>query len=114
LRHIREGSPTAAAAVIRERAPFPGVLGYVCDHPCEKACRRGELNQPIAIRDLKRFAAFHDERQWENNVERKPATDKRVAVIGSGPAGLTGAYYLSLQGHGVIVFEALPEAGGML
>jgi NADPH-dependent glutamate synthase beta subunit-like oxidoreductase len=73
------------------------------------------VNQPIAIRDLKRFAAEHDDRNlWEQNAQRKPETDKRVAVIGAGPAGLTAAYYLSRQGHAVIVFESLPMAGGML
>jgi formate dehydrogenase (NADP+) beta subunit len=115
VRHIREKDYASATAVIREKAPFPGVLGYVCDHPCEAACRRSEVNQAISIRNLKRFAAEHDdERAWEKNVKKKPATDKKVAVIGSGPAGLTGAYYLVRQGHSVTVFESLPAPGGML
>ena len=115
VRHIRERQYAAAAAVIREKAPFPAVLGYVCDHPCETACRRGEVNQPVSIRNLKRFAAEHDDgRLWEGSAQRKPPTDKRVAIIGSGPAGLTAAYYLARQGHGVTVFESLPRPGGML
>lgn len=115
IRFIQEKNYSAATAVIREKVPFPGVLGYVCDHPCESVCRRGEINQPIAIRELKRFAAEHDEeRVWEKNSNKKPQTDKKVAIIGSGPAGLTAAYYLSNQGHAVTVFESLPLAGGMM
>jgi NADPH-dependent glutamate synthase beta subunit-like oxidoreductase len=115
LRFIGEKNYSAATAVIREKVPFPGVLGYVCEHPCEDVCRRGEINQPISIRELKRFAAEHDdEKMWEKNLDRKPATGNRVAIIGAGPAGLTAAYYLSKQGHEVTVFESLPLAGGML
>jgi NADPH-dependent glutamate synthase beta subunit-like oxidoreductase/Pyruvate/2-oxoacid:ferredoxin oxidoreductase delta subunit len=115
LRFIGERDYAAAAAVIREKVPFPGVLGYVCDHPCEGVCRRGQVNQPISIRELKRFAAEQAERDLTiAKINKKPTTDKKVAVIGTGPAGLTAAYYLSLQGHAVTVFDALPLAGGML
>jgi NADPH-dependent glutamate synthase beta subunit-like oxidoreductase len=115
IRFIREKDYSAATAVIREKVPFPKVLGYVCDHPCETVCRRGEVNQSISIRELKRFAAEHDEqRVWEKNSNKKPSTDKKVAIIGSGPAGLAAAYYLSNQGHAVTVFESLPLAGGMM
>lgn len=115
IRFIREKDYSAALAVIREKVPFPKVLGYVCDHPCEGVCRRGEVNQAISIRELKRFAAEHDhERLWQKNVMKKSPTDRKVAVIGSGPAGLTAAYYLANQGHSVTVFESLPRAGGML
>jgi formate dehydrogenase beta subunit len=115
IRFIREKDYSTATAVIREKVPFPKVLGYVCDHPCETVCRRGEINQPISIRELKRFAAEHDgERSWEKNASKKPSTHKKVAIIGSGPAGLTAAYYLSNQGHAVTVFESLPLAGGMM
>jgi formate dehydrogenase beta subunit len=112
LRFIGEKDYKAAVAVIREKVPFPAVLGYVCDRPCEDVCRRGEINEPISIRDLKRYAAEHDGSSLK--PERKPATGKKTAVIGAGPAGLTAAYYLALQGHEVTVFEALPFAGGML
>ncbi len=115
VRLVKEGDYPGAAAVIREKVPLPWVLGYVCDHPCETGCRRGEVNEPIAIRELKRYAAEHDDAGlWKEGVAPKPSTDKRVAVIGSGPAGLTAAYYLRLQGHEVKVFESLPAAGGML
>jgi NADPH-dependent glutamate synthase beta subunit-like oxidoreductase/Pyruvate/2-oxoacid:ferredoxin oxidoreductase delta subunit len=115
LRFIKEKNYAAAVAVIREKVPFPKVLGYVCDHPCEAACRRGEVNQSVSIRDLKRFAAGHDEEAlWKASARSKAPTEKKVAVIGSGPAGLTAAHHLNRQGHKVIVFEALPFAGGML
>jgi NADPH-dependent glutamate synthase beta subunit-like oxidoreductase/Pyruvate/2-oxoacid:ferredoxin oxidoreductase delta subunit len=115
LRFISEKDYAAATAVIREKVPFPGVLGYVCDHPCEDVCRRGEINQAVSIRELKRFAVEHGEtRLWEMNSNRKPATGKKAAIIGAGPAGLTAAYYLARQGHAVTVFETLPLAGGML
>lgn len=115
VRFVREGNYAAATAVVREKAPFPWVLGYVCEHPCETACRRKEVNQAVAIRNLKRFAAEHDKQKaWHENVRKRPATDKRVAVVGSGPAGLTSAYYLALLGHGVTVFESLTAPGGML
>lgn len=115
IRFIQGKDYSAATAVIREKVPFPKVLGYVCDHPCEMVCRRDAVNQPISIRELKRFAAEHDaEKAWETNSSRKPSTHKKVAIIGSGPAGLTAAYYLSNQGHAVTVFESSPLAGGMM
>jgi formate dehydrogenase (NADP+) beta subunit len=115
LRFIREKNYAAAVALIREKVPFPVVLGYVCDQPCEDVCRRGELSQPISIRELKRFVAENDrEKIWQGILKKKPPTGKKIAVIGSGPAGLTAAYYLVKQGHQVTVFEALSMAGGML
>ncbi len=114
IRLVSRGKYSEAAAVIRERVPFPMVLGYVCDHPCEAACHRGEVNQPISIRALKRIAAEKDSGEWRQKARKNPPTGKKVAIIGSGPAGLTAAYYLSGLGHEVMVFEALPKAGGML
>ena len=115
VRFVREGDPAAAAALIREKVPFPLVLGYVCGHPCESVCRRGQVSEPISICRLKRYAA---ESAKENNpapgLEKKADTGKSVAVIGAGPAGLTAAYYLTLAGHSVTVYETLPEPGGML
>ena len=103
-----------AAAVIREKVPFPGVLGQVCPHPCEEKCLRGELNEPIAIAGLKRSAAERDTHIWRDKAQVAEPTGKRVAVVGSGPAGLTAAYYLARLGHAVTVFEKLPLAGGMM
>jgi formate dehydrogenase beta subunit len=115
IRFIREKDYSAATAVVRERAPFPRVLGYVCNHPCETICRRSEVNEAISIRELKRFAAERDDAGlWKQNSRKAPSTNKQVAIVGSGPAGLTAAYYLSKLGHGVTVFEALPLAGGMM
>ena len=111
---IAEGKLGEAVAVIREKVPFPGVLGCVCYHPCETVCRHGELNEAIAICALKCFAAKNDTKLWKKRSKSAPSTGKRVAIIGSGPAGLTAAYYLAKSGHSVTVFEALPEAGGMM
>lgn len=115
LRFIRQKDYAAAVAVIREKVPFPWVLGHVCPHPCEDVCRRGLVNQAIAIRDLKRYAVEHDGlKLWETNRNIHPPTGRKVAIIGSGPAGLTTAYYLAILGHNVTVFESMPEAGGMM
>ena len=114
IRFIHENKYAEAAAVIREKVPFPRVLGYVCDHPCEGVCRRGEVNEAISIKNLKRFVAEKDTVAWKEETKKAPSSDKRVAIVGSGPAGLTAAYYLSNLGHGVTVFEALPATGGML
>jgi len=111
---ISQGRFAEALAVIREKVPFPGVLGRVCIHLCEDACRRGKLNEPIAIKALKRLAAEHDDGQWRQYSLVSPSTGKSVAIVGSGPAGLTAAYYLAKSGHSVTTFEELPQAGGMM
>ncbi len=113
VRFIAEEKFEEAASVIREKVPFPSVLGRVCFHPCETVCRRGEIDQPVAICALKRAATGLDEQSYPPFPVREK-TGRTVAVIGSGPAGLTAAYYLNALGHSVTVFESLPEAGGML
>jgi len=114
VRFIAQGEFDQALAVIRERIPFPSICGHVCPHPCEAKCRRGQVDEAIAIRALKRFAAEKGNGLWKTKSKMAPATDKRVAIVGSGPAGLTAAYYLAKRGHAVTVFEALPEPGGMM
>ncbi|MBC7128741.1 MAG: hydrogenase iron-sulfur subunit [Thermoplasmatales archaeon] len=115
---IAEGDFEGALNLIRERLPLPGVLGRVCPHPCEEICRRNGIDEAISIRLLKRFVA---DWEWESKgkieLGRMPANENniyKVAVIGSGPAGLTVAYELARMGYKVKIFEALPVAGGML
>lgn len=113
IRAVREGRPGDAHAIIREKVPFPLVLGHICNHLCETGCKRTSLNDPLGIRNLKRFAVEHDAGQaWKDKGFHKPRTGKRVAVIGSGPCGLTAAYYLNKLGHDVTVLEKRPQLGG--
>jgi NADH-quinone oxidoreductase subunit F len=114
LRFIGEGKYDQAVAAIREKLPFPSICGHVCPHPCETKCRRGQVDEAIAIRALKRFAAEKGDGLWRAKAKAAPATGKRVAVVGSGPAGFTTAYYLARRGHAVTVLEALPQPGGMM
>jgi NADH-quinone oxidoreductase subunit F len=113
VRLVNEGMFSEACAVIREKVPFPGVLGRVCYHNCERKCSRKDLDEPIAINTLKRFAADNDTGLWKRRLKKSPPTGKKVAVIGSGPAGLTAAYFLALKGHKVTVFESSKDPGGM-
>lgn len=112
---IGEGKYKEAAELIRERNPFPAICGRICHHPCEVKCRRGELDEPVAIRSLKRFAAdwyFQNETEFPPPFPRTKSA--KVAIIGAGPTGLTCAYFLARLGYAVTVFEALPVGGGML
>ncbi|MDD5100104.1 MAG: FAD-dependent oxidoreductase [Syntrophales bacterium] len=113
IRMIRQRDFDRALAVIRERIPFPAVCGYACVHPCEAKCARIQYDEAVSIRMLKRAADEHS--RGVVDFERKAkTTGKRVAVIGSGPCGLTAAHYLAGLGHAVTVFESLSQAGGML
>ena len=115
IRLIARGRPSASLAVIREKVPFPAVLGRVCAAPCQQECRRGlDVDETLKIRILKRFAADNGEDSWKKQAKFLPSTGKSVAVVGAGPAGLTCAYYLVKLGHKVTVFESLAEPGGMM
>jgi NADPH-dependent glutamate synthase beta subunit-like oxidoreductase len=112
---IGQGRCGEAVSLIRQDNPFPWVCGLVCTHPCEFMCVRGRLDAPVAIKDLKAFAA---ERAMSQRAYVNPpgAQDNghKVCVVGAGPAGLTAAYFLALKGYRVTVVEALPFAGGMM
>lgn len=114
VRLIAAGKYQDALEVIREKVPFPLALGYACDHQCEEVCRRGQVNEPISIKALKRFVAERDNGRWRSKLGIPPSTGKKAAIVGSGPAGLTAAWYLRLAGHEVTVFEAMEEPGGMM
>jgi heterodisulfide reductase subunit A len=110
---IGQGKYREAVELILQRLPLPGSLGRVCPHPCEAQCRRSQVEAPLSIRALKRFAAD----QVDLAALPLPpieAREEKIAVIGSGPAGLTVAYYMRLKGYAVTLFEALDQLGGML
>ena len=115
--HIKAGEYLEAVETIRERNPFPAICGRICHHPCEIRCRRGELDDPVAIKALKRFVA---DWYFENIAQLPPPEPfqvlypQKIAVIGAGPCGLSCAYFLAQMGYPVTVFEALPVGGGML
>jgi NADPH-dependent glutamate synthase beta subunit-like oxidoreductase len=110
---VKEGKYREALEIIMEDLPLPGVLGRICPHGCEDACRRCDVDQPVAIRDLKRLAADKkDPREIE--IPCAPRRPEKAAIIGSGPAGLSCAYHLARKGILSTIFEALPKAGGML
>lgn len=112
IRAIRDGEYDEAARVICESVPFPLTLGMVCHRPCEDVCRRGEVDDPIAICDLKRFAA--ETGAYPDSPAPASVSGRRIAIVGSGPAGLTAAFYLKSKGHEVTIFEREDEPGGML
>jgi formate dehydrogenase (NADP+) beta subunit len=114
---IKEFRFGESLGVIRENMPLPSVCGRVCPHPCETACRRKQVDEPISIMVLKRSASDYE---WQHHsqppMQPKPRKDKTVAIVGAGPAGLAAAYYLALEGYPCTIYEALPEGfgGGMI
>ncbi|MBC7358534.1 MAG: FAD-dependent oxidoreductase [Desulfacinum sp.] len=115
LAHVAHGEPAKALEVIRHDNPFPWVCGLICPHPCERACVRGHLDQPINIRYLKAYAAqWAEERNLYDVVPPAEKKPQKVAVVGSGPAGLAAAHYLASMGYPVTIFEANPIPGGLL
>ena len=110
---VKQGNYRQALEIIMEQLPLPGVLGRICPHECEDACRRCQVDAPVAIRDLKRLAADQfDPRDIE--IPCDPKIGKKVAIIGSGPAGLSCGFHLAKKGVDAVIFEALPKPGGML
>lgn len=114
IAHIANGNPEAAVRLIKKSNPLPVVCGRICPHPCELQCRRGLVDEPVSINPLKRFAAEYELENGAYLPDTAPDTGKRVAIVGGGPAGLSAAYYLRQMGHAVVLFEALPELGGMV
>jgi formate dehydrogenase beta subunit len=118
---IAAGDDELAYLIARMPNPFPSICGRVCAAPCEAACRRGDIDEPIAIRALKRFAcerggveSEHAERLWRQAVEIMARRDERVAIIGAGPAGLACAHDLAAFGYRPVVFDAADRPGGMM
>lgn len=112
---IARGAYKEAVELIKEKLPLPAVIGRICPHFCEQACRRNLVDKPVAICSAKRFVADYEMASTDRLKPRlQPKTGSRVAIVGGGPAGLSAAYYLALRGHEVTIFEALPKPGGML
>ncbi len=115
LSKIREGDLREAAEILLDANPIPSITGRVCRHYCEEECSRDEFDESVSIRDIERFMGDYI-LENANEIIKQPKTDtaKSVAIIGSGPAGLSAAYYLRISGHRVTVFDRMEELGGML
>lgn len=111
---VAAGDYAGAVNMVRKDNPLPTACALVCEHPCERRCRRGLLDAPINIRGIKKFAVDSCAADKAPVPARSAQTNRRVAVIGGGPSGLTCAYFLSLMGHDVVIFEARKHLGGML
>ncbi|MFV0465400.1 MAG: FAD-dependent oxidoreductase [Lachnospiraceae bacterium] len=114
IRFAKEGRYDEAGAVIREKVQFPKTLGYICSHVCEAECKRRSVNDPMSIRNIKRYIAERDTGSyWKGKGKQKPETGKSVCVVGGGPSGMTAAFHLKKLGYDVTIKEALPDLGGM-
>jgi len=114
LELIAQGSMREAARLVKEVLPFPYILGLTCPAPCQKACRRALVEEEIAICRMHGYAAEACLLDPPHPYPKDPPTGKKIAIVGSGPAGLTAGYYLALKGHYCKVFEMMPQPGGML
>ncbi|MCR5476773.1 MAG: FAD-dependent oxidoreductase [Lachnospiraceae bacterium] len=111
---IREGNCAGAVQVIRNRNPFPTACAMVCEHPCERKCRRALVDAPLNIRGLKKYAVDQAPADTVELPVSNVRTGKKVAIIGGGPSGMTAAYFLSLMGHEAVIYEEHEKLGGML
>ena len=111
---IKEGDYAGAVKVIRNKNPFPTACAMVCEHPCERKCRRSLVDDPINIRGLKKYAVDQASADTVATPVPNVKTGKRVAVVGGGPSGMTAAYFLSLMGHEAVIYEEHEKLGGML
>lgn len=115
IKQIALGNDREAVRIIKEKIPMPASIGRICPHPCEKDCRRANVEQPVSIAFLKAFAADNDLASEQPYMpEISAPTGRTVGIIGGGPAGLTAAYQLAVAGHEVTVYDAMPKMGGML
>jgi len=115
IRQISIGEHHRAVQVIKERNPFPAVIGRICPRPCELECRRQYVDEPVAINFLKRYAADYEKEKGERILPYKaPPTGRKVAVVGGGVEGLSSAFFLARLGHESVVYEAAPKPGGLL
>lgn len=111
---VGEGRSAEAVALIRKDNPFPTACGFVCEHPCEKRCRRTLIDAPLNIRGIKKYAVDHAAADTVPTPTRLPDTGRTIAVIGGGPAGMSCAYFLALMGHTVELYEEKKQLGGMM
>jgi NADPH-dependent glutamate synthase beta subunit-like oxidoreductase len=115
IRQISLGNYHRAVQVIKERNPFPAVIGRICPRPCELECRRNFIDEPVAINFLKRYAADYEKQSGERILPYKaPPTDRKIAVVGGGVGGMSAAFFTARLGHEISVFEATPKLGGLL
>jgi NADPH-dependent glutamate synthase beta subunit-like oxidoreductase/CO/xanthine dehydrogenase FAD-binding subunit len=113
--HIREGNLIEAARTLLKTNPLPSITGRVCPHFCEQQCNRGDFDESVSVRDIERFMGDYILDKADDIIQAPKAdSGKGVAIVGSGPAGLSAAYYLRMSGHRVTVFDKMEEPGGML